>query len=125
MDNKGKNIRKVVDHPENDYMPDWSPDGTKLAFTSNRNGNQDIFTVDIDGKRVTQLTEASHNERKSRWSPDGTHIAFQLPVKTGKSLNNEIGIIDIEGKTVCRVTNNPGWDTHPHWFSKSSSENGK
>ena len=55
--------------------PEWSPDGTKIAFQSSRTGLWQIYTMNIDGTNQTQLTFAGTNERP-RWSPDGTKICF-------------------------------------------------
>src|SRR5439155_7770129 len=71
-----------------DSEPAWSPDGTKIAFTSNRDGDTEIFVMNADGSGQTQLThndltllgaviqfEVGHDEEPA-WSPDGTKIAF-------------------------------------------------
>ena len=62
--------------------PAWSPDGSLLAFTSNRtdnpdaNDNSDIFTIQADGGRITQVTKDPGGDDNPVWSPDGKEIAF-------------------------------------------------
>jgi dipeptidyl aminopeptidase/acylaminoacyl peptidase len=62
--------------------PRWSPDGTLIAFTSNRtnhpdaNDNSDIFTIQVNGGRITQLTTDPGGDDNPVWSPDGREIAF-------------------------------------------------
>ncbi|MFQ6043052.1 MAG: gliding motility-associated C-terminal domain-containing protein, partial [Candidatus Poribacteria bacterium] len=59
-----------------DESPAWSPDGTKIAFQSNRHGNWDIFLINIDGSQEEQLTNSVANEIKPKWSPDGKRMLF-------------------------------------------------
>jgi Tol biopolymer transport system component len=59
-----------------DDQPSWRPDGGKIAFTSNRSGNYDIWTVNPDGTGLTRLTSSSMMEKSPSWSPDGTRIAY-------------------------------------------------
>ncbi|HEV7798847.1 MAG TPA: hypothetical protein VGO73_11855 [Pyrinomonadaceae bacterium] len=65
------------DGPSYDFDQAWSPDGSKLAFTSNREGDSfEIFTMNADGSNVQRLTNNSIDEGQPAWSPDGTRIAF-------------------------------------------------
>jgi Tol biopolymer transport system component len=60
-----------------EYVPSWSPNGTRIAFASNQSGNGELYSVRADGSDLIQLTT---NNFKSAtlpaWSPDGTKIAF-------------------------------------------------
>ena len=62
--------------------PAWSPDGSRIAFSSNRtdhpdaNDNSDIFTIEVDGGRIVQVTRDPGSEDNPVWSPDGRDIAF-------------------------------------------------
>jgi len=67
----------------NEIDPSWSPDGTRLAFASNRDGNYEIFTMGEDGSEVREVTFLPDggagefvNSYQPTWSPDGTQIAF-------------------------------------------------
>jgi dipeptidyl aminopeptidase/acylaminoacyl peptidase len=67
----------------NEIDPSWSPDGSRLAFSSNRDGNYDIYTVAADGTDLRQVTFTEQpepwmfvNSYEPTWSPDGTMIAF-------------------------------------------------
>jgi Tol biopolymer transport system component len=59
-----------------DYAPCWSPDGTTIAFWSDRGGNFDIWTVPAGGGTCTQITTDPAYDGCPSWSPDGTTIAF-------------------------------------------------
>ena len=67
----------------NEMEPAWSPDGTRIAFSSDRDGNYEIYTMAADGTDIRQVTfvaEAGPGEYvqsfEPTWSPDGTEIAF-------------------------------------------------
>src|SRR6266566_317035 len=55
-----------------DANPEWSPDGTKIAFLSDRSGNNDIWVMNADGSGLTQLTTDPHIDWDPAWSPAGT-----------------------------------------------------
>ncbi len=56
--------------------PSWSPDGKQIAFSSNRDGDSEIFVMNADGTEVRQLTNNDDRDVHPAWSPDGKHIAF-------------------------------------------------
>lgn len=59
-----------------DRYPDWSPDGTRIVFDSNRTGTQEIFVVDADAGAPIQLTRLGRRSGTPVFSPDGEWIAF-------------------------------------------------
>lgn len=75
----------------------WSPDGTQLAFTSNRSGNaiQNIFLMNADGSNIRSVVENSTNEFASSWSPDGQKILFQTT--RSDSTAQDIYVVNIDG----------------------------
>ena len=63
--------------PDDD--PAWSPDGKKIAFASKRNGNYEVYVMDVDGSKkpkVRRLTRNTASDKDPVWSPDGKQIAF-------------------------------------------------
>ena len=56
--------------------PAWSPDGSRIAFCADRDGDQEIYAMDASGQKVTQLTDNNRDDFAPSWSPDGRHIAF-------------------------------------------------
>ena len=59
-----------------DTLPDFAPDGKTIAFTSNRGGDFDIYTLDLETKKVTQLAKSSGLDTSSSFSPDGKKMVF-------------------------------------------------
>ena len=67
-----------------DIHPRWSPDGTRLAFSSNRSGRYEIRTVAADGSDPRRITDGPGDKTWPVWSPDGTRILFTR-VQEGRS----------------------------------------
>lgn len=59
-----------------DWFPAWSPDGTRLAFSSDRDGDQEIYVINADGTELTRLTEHSTDDMYPAWTADGAAIIF-------------------------------------------------
>jgi TolB protein len=89
----------------------WSPDGKKIAFYSDRTGDYEIYVMNPDGTGVVQLTNVPGTDDMPAWSPDGTRIAF-ISDRTG---DNEIYLMNADGTNVKRLTEHPGDDIHPKW----------
>ena len=58
------------------YNPAWSPDGSRIAYYTNRDGNYEIYTVNVDGSGEQRLTNNEFGDGEMAWSPDGSKIAF-------------------------------------------------
>ncbi len=87
-----------------------SEDG-KIAFTSDRDGDEEIFVMNADGTGVTQLTDNDVDDRSPVWSPDGTQIAL-----TGEGDGDEeIFVMNADGTGVTQLTDNDGRDWIPVW----------
>ena len=67
--------QKLADSPYTDGAPAWSPDGTKIAFHSNRSGDFDIWVVEVASATLTHVTNDARSDGFPLWSPDGTRIA--------------------------------------------------
>ena len=72
------------DGPCKDLAPRWSPDGTKLAFLSNRSGKNQIWLMDLAGGEARQLTKHEEPVAEPVWSPDGSKLAFVARVAKTK-----------------------------------------
>ena len=75
VDSDGANLRNLTRHDAWDGDPTWSPDGKRVAFTSDRSGSDDLFLMKDDGSGVRQLTR-DVDVTSPAWSSDGAQIAF-------------------------------------------------
>jgi dipeptidyl aminopeptidase/acylaminoacyl peptidase len=74
--------RQFTSGTSRDADPRWSPDGTRLAFTSKREGEAaQLYVIPVDGGEPKKLTELKEDVTQAAWSPDGTGIAFVSRVR--------------------------------------------
>jgi Tol biopolymer transport system component len=109
----------VSNNAADDNSPAWSPDGTRLAFVSRRDGNDEIYLVNADGTGLRRLTNNAAADNQIAWSPDGTKIAFY----STRSGGGDLYTMDVTGTgipAVTRFTSNANEDYLPMW-----SPNGK
>jgi len=76
------NPRPFTGGTRRDTTPRWSPDGTHVAFVSDRSGENQIWMLPLAGGEATQLTRMRHGASNPRWSPDGSMIAFVAGMKS-------------------------------------------
>jgi TolB protein len=75
-DSDGSNQRNLTRDPAFDGWPAWSPDGTQIAFASNRNSRYQVFVMNADGDNVQLLANTEGRATTPKWSPDGVRIYF-------------------------------------------------
>src|SRR5881396_1233572 len=104
MNTDGSSVSELsaVDSADS-YQPAWSPDGTKIVFGSNRDGNGEIYVMDPNGANVVRLTTNSAEDGPPAWSPDGSKIAFQ----SNRETDYAVWVMNADGS-------NPGRLTDPH-----------
>ena len=74
-DGSGKVV--LTSEPSSEFSPEISPDGRRIAYASDRDGNTEIYVMNADGTGKTRLTTLpGTNDASPTWSPDGTRIAF-------------------------------------------------
>ena len=84
-------LTRVTSHDARDWDPYWSPDGSRLVFTSDRDGRDHLWTRPADGGEARQLTSGSRPDMHPCRSPDGKRVAFASE-RTG---NSELWILDV------------------------------
>ncbi|HEY9402991.1 MAG TPA: S8 family serine peptidase [Pyrinomonadaceae bacterium] len=107
--------RLTVHDYSDDMWPEYSPDGTKIAFTSGRGDDlyYQVYVMNSDGSNVTRVTNSrTGHSAESAWSPDGTQLAFRSNRDGG---DWEIYAINVDGTNERRLTNSPGADIDPAW----------
>ena len=97
----------------------------QIVFVSKRDGNPEIYLMDINGKNQRNLTNNRHEDWHPSWAPDGKRIAFISdrdghPDRVPGWFTSEIYVMDADGGNQQNLTNNPADDRYPSW-----SPNGK
>jgi Tol biopolymer transport system component len=107
--------RLTVHDYSDDMWPEYSPDGTQIAFTSGRGDDlyYQVYVMNADGTNVRRITsnQTGHNA-ESAWSPDGKQIAFRSNRDAG---DWEIYVINVDGTNERRLTYSAGADIDPAW----------
>ena len=82
VDAAGGEPRRFTAGPRRDVEPRWSPDGTRLAFLSERTPKEklQLYVMPADGGEPTRLTSLENGAASPAWSPDGARLAFVSPV---------------------------------------------
>jgi eukaryotic-like serine/threonine-protein kinase len=120
-------VEKFISSTFRESFPQYSPDGKRLTFYSNRTGTTQIWTSAADGSGAQQLTSMNAPITGSpRWSPDGKTIAFD----SNSGGNWQIYKIDAEGGKPLQITNDAytnvttNWSHDGHWIYYSSRRSG-
>jgi Tol biopolymer transport system component len=100
---------KLIASTRQEFNPQYSPDGLRVAFSSDRSGNDEIWVCNGDGSDPVQLTSLGSSSGTPRWFPDGKRIVFD-------SINEkqvDIYVIDTDTRVPRRLTSDPSDDITP------------
>ena len=109
MNANGTSQTRLTNNPAVDTQPTISPDGSRVAFTSDRNGNFQIYVMNADGTGLTRLTNNAATDFAPKFSADGNRIAFV----SDRDFNYEIYVMNADGTNQARLTNNAASDFNP------------
>jgi Tol biopolymer transport system component len=111
-----KTITQLTKARGNSFNPDWSPDGMKIIFRTDRDGKApfttfedgEIYVMNADGSNQTNLTNNPANDGWPKWSPDGTRIVFAS--YRDDRPNTEVYVMNADGSGVTQLTDIPGFN---------------
>ncbi len=115
MNPDGTGAVQLTTNTKIDTDPALSPNGTKVAFQSDRDGDYEIYVMNINGTGLVQLTANTAADQSPAWSPDGNRIAFV----SNRLSNGNYDIFTMDasnGGNVVRLTTSQSSDTYPSWY---------
>jgi hypothetical protein len=102
-------VMSSVDEPES---PDFSPDGTKVAFAALQGGTGDIFILDLQSRQITNVTKDSFGDSAPQWSPDAKSLMYVARV----SGNDKIFRVDLDTGKKTQITFGTHDDAAPKYL---------
>ncbi|PWB49591.1 MAG: hypothetical protein C3F13_19550 [Anaerolineales bacterium] len=115
LDDAG-HIRRMTDNQAADIQAVWAPNLQRFAFTSNRDGQNEIYLMNADGTGLVNLTTNPADDQYPTWSVDGNWIAFS----SNRDGNYEIYLLNVNTFETQNLTNNPANDTQPDWVNSTT-----
>jgi tricorn protease len=94
-DDNGQNVQRLTVHAARDIYPRFSPDGKWIAFSSDRNGNLDVFIIPAKGGEAKQLTYHSADDNVLGWTPDSRSVLFSS--QRGEDFMAKLYVVSIDG----------------------------
>lgn len=118
MDRDGTGLTQLTHNTTLDSDPEWSPDGTKIAFESGRDLFSDIFVMDADGSDQANVTNNRAFDRSATFARDGDSIVFESNLSEGvdnPTGDTEIFSINLDGSGLVQLTSNTARDFFPDY----------
>jgi Tol biopolymer transport system component len=115
MSKDGSNKKAVVSSSAKEGLAEWSPDGKKIVFDSDQDGNAEIYVMDLETEKVEKLTKSTEYSAMPSWSFDGSRIAYQS--SEGVAGRSQIFVINTDGTNNTQLTeyNVAFFDGDPVW----------
>jgi Tol biopolymer transport system component len=110
--------RRLTEHPALDYNAGFAPDGRRVAFVSERDGNLELYAVHTDGSGLKRLTAEFALDDHPAWSPDGNRLAFvstRQPAEVPGQAWNALYVMNADGSGVQRLSPTQAADYSPAW----------
>jgi len=115
MNIDGTGLQKLTTNSVIDICPAFSRDGLRIAFSSKRSGNVELYIMDRNGDNPVRLTNTAYGEYQPDWSVSDTSIVFTRYFTSVTWDYGEIYVIRADGTGERRLTNNPADDMRPTW----------
>lgn len=108
----GTGLRRLTTNPAIDNSPRWSPNGTQIAFVSDRTGTPKIYTMSADGLQQQQLPTGCSRCDRPTWAPSVTGLQIAYTSQTS-SAGHDIEVYNFSTQQTHRLTNGEGTNESP------------
>ena len=109
---EGGSAEALTDGLGDDRLPDFHPDGSRVAYQSFRGGSWDIWQLSLSSGEPSPLTATDFDDREPAWSPDGSRLAFS----SDRSGTYDIWVLETAGGEASPVTSALGNESQPAWM---------
>jgi len=111
-------LEQLTDNEFEDIAPDFSPDGSSVAYSANPKGVYDLFEIDLGSYKISPLLEETGTDKtEPAWSPDGRSLSYQSSAYG----DNDIFILTVADGTFIRVTEDDSQETQASWQADGES----
>jgi TolB protein len=100
MNTDGSEQRKLTRMSNSGGWFSWSPDGRRIAFVSDRDGNDEVYVINVDGRGLRKLTHNPARDGHPKWSSDGRRIGFV----SNRGGNRDIYVVNVDGSGLRNLT---------------------
>ncbi len=107
---ESQKVVRLTSTPAVESDPHFSPDGTLIAFTSNRSGSNAVYTVSVEGGTPKRLTWHPSDSRARGWTPDGKKVLYASSRETAPTSINRLWTIPYQGGNPSMLTSQWGFD---------------
>jgi len=120
-DPDGSNLKRLTDAPGYDAEGSYSDDGKRIVFTSERDGDLEIYVMNADGSNQQRITEAKGYDGGPFFSPDGRSILYRGDRRGDDKMNLQLRIVNADGTYDRAITDNPIFNWCPYWYPSGKS----
>jgi Tol biopolymer transport system component len=118
---EGTTTKRIVASPADDITPAYSPDGSRIAFVSERDGNREVYVCDPDGNAQVNISKNAAMDIHPSWSRDGKHMLFSSNRGNSSPDDYDIWQMNEDGSDPKQITRGPEIDTYASWSPDGKS----
>ena len=114
-DPDGTNLKRLTDAPGYDAEATYSPDGKQIVFTSQRDGDLELYVMNADGANQRRITKGKGYDGGAFFSPDGRTLLYRGDRRGDGKMNLQLRLVSADGSDDRAITDNPIFNWCPYW----------